>query len=207
MHLHTHLITEELHLVATVKKLIQLLLWLIQHQLHYLYLVCMMHYVTKAMPNYFINSKKPKSCRTRLTNHTGSMSHHIMPLVINALMVGRQTDIPKCEQKQFQESKRVLRLAHSRFKNQTNNYLHLIVAILQYTQLHTVTHFSVAYRIQKNVQLRILLSKIFMYKHVYFSDLDNNPERLYANKHPQPCIASYICDSDNLISFSINVNL
>ena len=32
--------------------------------------------------------KKLKSCRASLTNHTGSIFHHIMPLVINALRGG-----------------------------------------------------------------------------------------------------------------------
>ena len=73
--------------------------------------------VTKAMPFQFIDGNILKSCKTGLTNHTQPISHHIMPLVINALSGGqterqtdRQTDrqththIPMHEQKQFQET-------------------------------------------------------------------------------------------------------
>ena len=45
-------------------------------------------YVTKATPIHFIKGKKVKSCRAGLTNHTRSISHHITPLVINALRSG-----------------------------------------------------------------------------------------------------------------------
>ena len=44
--------------------------------------------VTKAMSiraSAIIITKKLKSCRTGLANHMGSMSHHITPLVINAI--------------------------------------------------------------------------------------------------------------------------
>ena len=44
-----------------------------------------MHCVTKAMPIHSIDGKKLKSCRTGLTNHTWSISNHIMPLVMNAI--------------------------------------------------------------------------------------------------------------------------
>ena len=44
------------------------------------------------MPIHFIDSKcnikQLKSHKTCLTNHTGSIWHHIMPLVINALRIG-----------------------------------------------------------------------------------------------------------------------
>ena len=47
-----------------------------------------------------------KSHKTCLTNHTGSISHHIMPLVIN--VHGKTyTHISKHKQKQFQETRRV----------------------------------------------------------------------------------------------------
>ena len=57
-------------------------------------------YVSKAMPIKFIDNKL-KSCKTSLTNHTvSSVSHHIKPLVINALGGGHtQTHILTCEQK------------------------------------------------------------------------------------------------------------
>ena len=41
----------------------------------------MMHSVTKVIPIHFTDSKRDIS----ITNHTGSISHHILPLVINAL--------------------------------------------------------------------------------------------------------------------------
>ena len=40
-----------------------------------------------------------------LTNHTQPISHHIMPLAINALRADTQTHIPTCQQKQFQETR------------------------------------------------------------------------------------------------------
>ena len=51
----------------------------------------MMCCVTKATPIRFITGNKLKSCRMGLTNHTQPVSHHITPLVINALE-GRHTD-------------------------------------------------------------------------------------------------------------------
>ena len=57
--------------------------------------------VTKAMPIHFINvrchikqPKSKKSHKTCLTNHTLSISHHIMPLVINSL--GANTHTYQC---------------------------------------------------------------------------------------------------------------
>ena len=54
--------------------------------------------------------KETKSCRTGLANHTGSIYHHNMSLVINSLG-GRHTHtpthIPMHKQKQFQETWRV----------------------------------------------------------------------------------------------------
>ena len=70
--------------------------------------------VTKVMPIQFIDSNILKSCITGSTNHTKPISHHIMPLVINALRADtqthrqthtdRQTDthIAMYKQKQFQ---------------------------------------------------------------------------------------------------------
>ena len=61
---------------------IYLLLWLVWSQFCLLCQACMVRCVTKAMPIYFINGKKLKSCRAGLTNHTGStyvfhtISHH-----------------------------------------------------------------------------------------------------------------------------------
>ena len=56
--------------------------------------------VTKAMPINFID--KLKSYRTTLTNHTVSVSHHIKPLVINALGSERtQTHILTCDFKKL----------------------------------------------------------------------------------------------------------
>ena len=50
------------------------------------YSMCMMcWWVPKATPIQFINGNKLKSCRMGLTNHTQPISHHITPLVINAL--------------------------------------------------------------------------------------------------------------------------
>ena len=74
--------------------------------------------VTKAMPIHFINGKyhikqlkSGKSCKSSLTNHTQSISHHIMPLVINAFgdrhtdrQTDRQTHILTHEPKRFQET-------------------------------------------------------------------------------------------------------
>ena len=48
----------------------------------------MMYCLAKATPIQFINGNKLKSCRMGLTNHTQPVSHHIMPLVINALEGG-----------------------------------------------------------------------------------------------------------------------
>ena len=60
--------------------------------IRHLCLACMTHCVTKAMPIHFIDSKchikqlnAGKSCKVCLNNHTWSISHHIMLLVINAL--------------------------------------------------------------------------------------------------------------------------
>ena len=58
--------------------------------------------INKAMP---INGKchikqlrAGKSCKTCLTNHTWSISHHITPVVINTLSGGhRDTHIPTCK--------------------------------------------------------------------------------------------------------------
>ena len=44
--------------------------------------------VTKDTPIPFIDSNKLKTCRTGLINHTWPISHHITPLVINALRGG-----------------------------------------------------------------------------------------------------------------------
>ena len=54
--------------------------------------------VNKATPIHFIDGKKLKSCRMGLTNHTGPISHYIMPLV-NALEVDTQTHILMHDQK------------------------------------------------------------------------------------------------------------
>ena len=57
-----------------------------------------MYCVTKAMPIHYIDSKchikqlkNRKSCKTCLTKHTWSISHHIMPLVINTFKGRHQT--------------------------------------------------------------------------------------------------------------------
>ena len=49
-------------------------------------------HVTKVMPIQFIDGNKLKSYRRGLTNYTGPMSHHITPLVINALRANTQID-------------------------------------------------------------------------------------------------------------------
>ena len=52
--------------------------------------------------------KSGQSHKNCLTNHTQSISHHIMPLVINAIG-GGHTHILTCKQKkQFQETRRTL---------------------------------------------------------------------------------------------------
>ena len=70
-----------------------------------------------AMPIHFIDGsvmiiikelKAGKSHEACLTNRTQPISHHIMPLVINALRgvhTDRQTHIPMHEPKQFQEAR------------------------------------------------------------------------------------------------------
>ena len=67
--------------------------------------------VTKITPIHLIDGKchikqlnSRKNHKTCLTNRTQSISHHIMPLVMNALG-GGHTDIPMWEQKQFQETR------------------------------------------------------------------------------------------------------
>ena len=80
-------INEVLHLVSTAKLFISLLVCLVWHQLQHLCLVC----VIKATPFQFIGGNIFKSCRTVLTNHTQPISHHITPLVINALGADTQT--------------------------------------------------------------------------------------------------------------------
>ena len=83
-----------------------------------------------ATPINFINGKchykqlkAGISCETCLTNHTWPISHHITPLVINALG-GRHTDtytqthIPMREPKQFQETRYTRQKAmYAWFKN------------------------------------------------------------------------------------------
>ena len=81
----THLITKTLRLIVTAGQFICLVLWLIRHRLQLLCLVCNTCCVTKATPIHFINGKKLKSFTAGLTDHTRSISHHITPLVINAL--------------------------------------------------------------------------------------------------------------------------
>ena len=94
-----------------IQMLICLLLWLIRCQLQHHCLVCMMHCVTKTTPIKFIDGNKLKSCRTGLTNHTRPISHHITPLVINALRSDTHTQthrhILMCQQKWFQETRHV----------------------------------------------------------------------------------------------------
>jgi len=68
---------------------------------------------TKAMPtnyrichdfNCYINEREtPKTC---LTNHKGSMSYYITPLVINSLGGTHTQAYRNCGQKQFQETSR-----------------------------------------------------------------------------------------------------
>ena len=66
---------------------------------------------------HFINGKCHKlikSSETCLTNHTQSISHHITPLVINALggiHTDRLTHIPTSKPKQFQETRHTWLLA------------------------------------------------------------------------------------------------
>ena len=62
-------------------------------------MACTTHCITKATPIRFINDKcyikqlkAEKSRKTCLTNHTWPISHHIMPLVINAHGADTQTD-------------------------------------------------------------------------------------------------------------------
>ena len=99
--------TEVLHLVATTRYFVCLLLWLVWRQLYLLCQVYMTCCITKATAVHFIDSKyhikKLKSCRTGLANHKGSTSHHILPLVINSFW-GEHTRIPMCRRKQFQET-------------------------------------------------------------------------------------------------------
>ena len=65
------------------------------------------------MPIHFINGKchikklkSRKICETCLTNHTQSISHHITPLVINALgQTYTHAHMPTHEPKQFQETR------------------------------------------------------------------------------------------------------
>ena len=63
-----------------------------------------MHFINE---NYHIKQiKSGKSCTTFLANHTWSMSHYTMPLVINALKARqRQTDTRTHIPKQFQETR------------------------------------------------------------------------------------------------------
>jgi len=64
--------------------------------------------------NCHINEREtPKTC---LTNHKGSILHHIMPLVINSLGDGHtHTQAYRhCGQKQFQETSRTLAEASTR---------------------------------------------------------------------------------------------
>ena len=76
----------------------------------------MMRCVTKATPIHFINRKchnQYKETETGLANHIGSISHHIMTQVINALKGGHtDTDTHTCEQKQFQETRFALACIH-----------------------------------------------------------------------------------------------
>jgi len=70
--------------------------------------------------NCHINEKKtPKTC---LTNHKGSISHHIMPLVINSLGGGHTHThaYRHRRQKQFQETSRTPGLKIIRFSNRTH---------------------------------------------------------------------------------------
>ena len=112
-------ITEALHLDAISKQFICLLLWIVRRQLQHLCLLCMMCCVTIAMPFQFIDGNILKSCRTGLTNHTQPISHHIMPLVINAIGEDTQTQahIPTHKRKRFQETRCVWPVAmHAWFK-------------------------------------------------------------------------------------------
>ena len=82
----------------------------------------MMNCVTKATPIHFINGMQVlykatenwKSNKTYLTNHIWFISHHIMPLVINASRGGHtQTHThmhtyQHANQKQFQETRHML---------------------------------------------------------------------------------------------------
>ena len=61
--------------------------------------MCTTRCVTKATPFQFIDGNILKSCRTGLTNHTQSISHHVTLLVINSLgswHTDTHTHIPMC---------------------------------------------------------------------------------------------------------------
>ena len=86
-----------------------ILLYLVPHHLSLFWWVFMICCVNKTMPIYFIigkyhikQMKVGKAVKTCLSNHTWSVSHHIMLLVINALRGGhtdRQTHIYQCTTK------------------------------------------------------------------------------------------------------------
>ena len=91
---------------------------------------CMMCYVTKATLIYFIPCiiiKKLKNCRTSLTNHTGSISYHIMPLISNALG-HKHTDIQT--HAYWLQTKAISRNLKSDLRLDTNVKSHYIILVL-----------------------------------------------------------------------------
>ena len=92
------------------------------------WLVFRMCCVTKATPIHFTDGKchikqlKSGKSRTYLTNHTLSISHHVMPLVINSLGADTHTHMHTCRCAQIKAISRNqvrtgLWLAHAWFKN------------------------------------------------------------------------------------------
>ena len=98
-------ITKALCLIAITRYFICLLPWLVRVNYDIFAWCAQCNVLLRPRPNQFINGNKLKSCRTSLTNHTRPISHHIMPLVINALGGGHtDTHIPTCKQKRLQET-------------------------------------------------------------------------------------------------------
>ena len=88
MHATPTLITEALHLVTRVQLLLTTVTvnqCLIQCQLTLMGLVYTMCTNSKAMPITIMTTDVIYRCRTCLTNRMGSISRHIMPLVISSL--------------------------------------------------------------------------------------------------------------------------
>ena len=113
-------ITKALHLVATAKWFLCLLLWLVRQQLWQLCLACMMHWVTNATPFQFIDGNILKSCRMGLIHRTQAISHYITPLVINAVGGG-----------------------HTDRQTKTHTHTHTHAHAHTHTHTHTHTHNTI----------------------------------------------------------------